>query len=174
MTAQTPVPDWAQGLTAEPETKQSHVATHQSDTERISAARLRGIAHSRKINAPGAQYGFGFPESHYQNFAGTETSDWDAGVLVCIANILEAPILKRSRFVWTDEHYDPRTGTFNLSDAPAVSIQELKSAVDVRVDELGLSKMKIWEWFADVREPIGQEWWRQDLATRIQRFRVAD
>jgi hypothetical protein len=47
----------------------------------------------------------------------------------------------------------------------------LKSAVDNRIAELGLSKVAIWEWYADVREPIGREWWREDLETRIQKFK---
>jgi hypothetical protein len=156
-----------------PESARTRITNLEPDDARIAAARARGMAHSRDMNAPGAQYGFGFPESHYTDFAGLETSDWDAGVLVCIAEILEVPILKRSRWVWTHDKYDPRTGNYILSDVPAVTIAELKSAIDARIVELGLSKPLIWEWFADVHEPIGQEWWRVDLQTRIQRFKAA-
>jgi hypothetical protein len=171
------IPDWAQNLTAEPEPQESHDskshANPQSEAERIVAARARGMADSRNRNTPGAQYGWDFHESYYADFSGPETSEWNAAVLVCIANILETPILKRSKYVWQRDNYDPQTGTFTLSDAPAVSIQELKDALDARIAELDLSKVKIWEWFADVREPIGHEWWRADLQIRIQKFKAA-
>jgi len=151
----------------------AHDAIPQSEADRIVAARVRAINSSRVTNAPGAQYGFDYPASHYIDFAGPETSAWDAEVLVCIADILETPIVKRSKYVWQKEHYDPIAGIFRFDCAPAVSIQQLKSALDERIVELDLSKAKIWEWFSDVRESIGQEWWRADLQTRIQKFKSA-
>jgi hypothetical protein len=155
------------------EPKQSRIA-NQTDAARIASAKARAMQISKENNRPGAQYGCDHHESYYQDFSGPETSWWFANILVCFAEILEAPILKRSRWVWTHDKYDPRTGNYILSDAPAVTIAELKSAIDARIAELGLSKVAIWEWFSDVREPIGQEWWRQDLATRIQRFRESN
>ncbi len=148
-------------------------ARPQSDAQRIADARARAMQRSKDNNKPGAMYGFEYPDSHYTDYAGPETSNWDAGVLVCIAEILEAPILGRSRFVWSTDHYDVRTGQFNLTDTAPVAIEELKAAIDGRIAELGLSKVRIWEWFADVREPLGQEWWRSDLRTRIQKFKFA-
>ena len=160
------IPNWAQQLKAEPETKQFPAAPNE---DRIASARERAITRSKESN--NSKYGFGYSAAHWTDFAGPETSAFDAAVLVSIAEILEVPILKRSKFMWQSEHYDARTGQFNLSDTPAVSIQELKSAVDNRIAELGLSKVAIWEWYADVREPIGREWWREDLETRIQKFK---
>jgi hypothetical protein len=161
-------PDWAKGAvsTLNPTAK----AQAKPTVDRIAAARARGMARSKDSNAD-SNYGFNHPASYWQDFAGPETSAWDAEVLVCLAGILETPILNRSKFVWQAEHYDARAGQFNLSDTPAVSIQELKDAVDNRITELGLSKVAIWEWYADVREPIGREWWREDLETRIQKFK---
>jgi len=173
MSAQN-IPDWAHGLAVVvgSESRVTPRIEHtESDAARIASARLRAIAHSKEHNAPGTQYGFEFPASYYKDFAGPETSRWDAAVLVCIAEILEAPILKRSKFVWSRDNYDPRTGTFEFSDAPVVSIHELRAAVDARISSLSLSKAKIWEWYANVREPIGAEWWRSDLQTRIQKFK---
>ena len=166
------VPAWAKDLTPSPlvvaETKSIPLA--RSDAERIADARARGIARSKDSSAH-PTYGFGHPASYWQDFAGSETSGWDAAVLVCIANILESPILKRSKSVWQAKHYEVRTGQFNLSDTPPVSIQDLKDAIQNRIDELGLSLAAIWEWYADIREPIGREWWREDLETRIQKFK---
>jgi len=147
--------------------------TPVTDAERIAAARLRAIARCRETNRPGAVYSWEYPDSYYRDFAGAETSRWDAGVLICLADILEVPKLRQSRWDVSDESYDAQTGLFNLSDAPAVSIQELKMAVQNRIAELGLSPARVWEWFSDVREPRGQEYWRFNLATRIQRFRAA-
>jgi hypothetical protein len=174
-TQNSEVPAWAQGLTPE-ESKPSRSAQPRTDAERIADARSQAIARSKVTNAPGAQYGFGYDESHYQDFnAGPETSRWDAGQLRYIAEILETPILKRSKYAWR-EHYEPWTGMFNLSDGPSGSIQELKSAVDARIVELGLSKPLIWEWMS-VPHPdddFGRAIWREDLATRIQRFRLRE
>jgi hypothetical protein len=147
--------------------------TPLTDAERIAAARLRAMARSKEHNAPGAPYGWDYPDSHYQDFAGSQTSHWDAEVLVCIANILEIPKLRQSRYSLSGENYDANTGLFNFGDCPAVSIAELKATVDARIAELGLSKAKIWEDFADVRESCGQEYWRFDLQTRIQKFKAA-
>ena len=161
-------PKWAKNLTAD---ESSQPVSNLSDAERIAAARSRAMADTKENNAPGAQYGFEYPDYYYQDSTGPESSQWDAGVLVCFAQILEAPILKRSKYVWTHDLYDPRTGNFNLSDSPAVSIAELKASIDARIVDLGLSKVKIFEWFAYVREPRGQEYWRFDLETRVQKFR---
>ena len=152
------------------ETKPSQASTPRTDADRITSARARGIARSKDSNA--GPYSFGHDASYWQDFAGPETSAWDAAVLVSIANVIEAPILKRSHFIWQGEHYDARTGQFNLSDTPPITISELKDATDARIVELGLSKAAIWEWYADVREPIGKEWWRSDLETRVAKFRV--
>jgi|SRR5579872_2346783 len=163
------VPEGANESPRTPRT--SPIAKSQSDAERIASARARAIASSKESNAHPI-YSFDYPQSHWQDFAGSETSSWDAGVLVCIANILETPILKNGPNAWQPEHqYDRTTGMFHFSDAPSVSIKELKDAIDARIAELGLSKVKIWEWYADVREPIGHEWWRSDLETRIKKFK---
>jgi hypothetical protein len=162
-------PDWAKGAvsTLNPTAK----AQAKPTVDRIASARARGIARSKDSSAE-PTYGFGYPASYWQNFAGSETSSWDAAVLVSIAGILESPILKRSHFIWQTEHYNPHTGFFNLSDTPPIAISELKDAIQNRIDELGLSLAAIWGWYADVREPIGKEWWRSDLETRVAKFRV--
>jgi len=155
-------------------TKPHRASTPQTDAARIAEARLRAIEHSRATNAPGAQYGFQHGEGYYKDGStGPETSYWDARRFVFVAELLETPILKCSKFIWQNDHYDARTGMFNLSDAPAVSIQELKSAIDARIIELGLSKPLIWEWMS-VPHPdddFGRAIWAEDFVTRISRFR---
>jgi hypothetical protein len=173
----TNTPSWLQDATLKPAqpkraVKQEQPPDLRSDAERISAARAASIQWCKKSNSFGD--GFGYDESHYQDFAGSETSCWDAMHLVYIARILETPILKCSKFVWDYQHYDPRKGAFTLSDAPAVTIAELKAAIDARIGELGLSKPLIWEWLS-VPHPdddFGRAIWREDFTTRISRFRV--
>jgi hypothetical protein len=157
-----------------PVTKPSHFATTDvSDAERIAAAKARNLASVRENNLPGAQYSFEYRPEYFKDGCGVETSVWYASVLVCMAEILEAPILKRSRWVWTHDKYDPRTGNFNLSDTPAVTIAELKSAVDTRIAELDLSKVLIWEWYCEPHG-LGTEWWRQTLSERLSVFRRSE
>lgn len=141
-----------------------------SDSERIASARLRAIAQCKVSSAPGATFGFEYPPQHYKDYAGPETSQWDAQFLLCIAGILETPILRRSKFEWPRHRYDPRTAEFELSDCPPVSLRELKEAIDARVSELSISKARLWEWYNEPSGP-GQEYWRFDLQTRIKKFK---
>src|SRR5258708_1445026 len=150
-----------------PITKPSRVA-NQTDVDRLVSAKARCIVRSKESSAD-PQYGAGHAPSYWEDFAGSETSNWDASVLVCFAQILEAPILKRSKSVWTHDLYDPRTGLFNLGDAAPVSIQELRSAIDARIVELGMSKVEFYEWYFDHQSGVGQEYWRFHLPLRVQK-----
>lgn len=89
-------PDWAKGAvsTLNPTAK----AQAKPTEDRIASTRARGMARSKDSNAD-SNSGFNHPASYWQDFAGHETSAWDAAVLVCLAGILESPILKRSKFV---------------------------------------------------------------------------
>jgi hypothetical protein len=161
-----------------PITKQTSAprrANGQTDANRISSARERATAYCKIINAPGAQYGFQYHESYYRDFAGPETSLWDAEHWVFVAEVLETPILKNIKHKMGNR-YDARLGKFVSkadTDVVFLSLQELKDAVDARIAELGLSKVLIWEWLAGPGGPIGGEWWRKNLSERIQRFRSA-
>lgn len=143
--------------------------TLRTDAERISAARLRAIVRSKQANS--SQYSWEYHPSYWEDFAGPQTSKWDAAVLTCLANVLEVPKLWQSRYSLSAETYDTQTGLFNVGGCPPVSIQELKDAVQNRITELGLLSARVWEWYATFREPIGREWWREPLETRINRFR---
>lgn len=174
----TTVPDWAQSLTPElsaPPKKRAVVsetpAAPRTNASRISAAREISIAWSKSSNP------FNNGDSYWRDFAGPETSAYDAMHLVFIARLLEVPLLNRSKFIWdTPSCYNARTGMFNLSDAAhPVSIAELKTAVTERVKELGLSEAKIWEWMS-VSHPdddFGRKIWRESLEQRVSRWRVA-
>ena len=140
-----------------------------TDEQRIAAARKAAMELCRIGNAPDAQYGWGYRASYYEDSpAGPRSSNWDADTLHFFAEVLECPILKRSKRDWAFNAYNPATGEFELPDCTNVSFKELQDAFDARVAELGLSKVKIWEWFNQTR---GNEYQRADLATTIEKFK---
>jgi hypothetical protein len=184
MTSQ--VPDWARDLVVAPQTavevsgltahgrvvrEPSHTVEPRSDAERISAARLRAIERSKANNAPGAQYGFGYLPEYFEDCSGPETSTYDFEHLFFILYFLEDPKFLRLSLNHSDGRYNARTGVWTRGTSE-ISIQNLKDAVQNRIRELGTSECLLLEYLADARG-IGQEYWREDLQTRIQKFKAA-
>ena len=140
------IPDWARGAVVTPKTPCT--TSFGTDSQRIASARLRAMNHSRETQAPGMPYSFEYPEAYYKDMAWPGTSPFDADLLKFLAYFLEAPT------------------------SASMGINELTKVVDDRCAELSLSKAKIYEWYADVREVRGSEWWRQPLENRVKKFKT--
>jgi hypothetical protein len=157
---------------------QNQAGEPRSDAERIADARARHMAGVKERNAPEARYGFGFDPSYYQDFAGAETSCFDAAHLEYVAGLLqvETPAWPRPTGRFT-RRYDPRTAQWEfggeLISAPPVTIQQLRDAIDSRIAELGLSKVKIWEGLGECGSKDHKPFHLLSFEEKMQLFREA-
>lgn len=169
MTKQT-TPDWARDAVSTKLQPVVEVAdAPKTDSERIADARARSMKANKEWVAEGKRIGYDIErdDSFYKDFAGPETSAWDADRWEFVAELLETPILKEPKYRRPAYHCNGLTEI-------VVPIAELKAAVNARIEELGLSAVKVWEWFL-IREPhsdFGRAIWREDLTTRIERFKA--
>jgi hypothetical protein len=144
-----------------------------SDEAQISAARRSAMERSRTLNAPGAPYGFDFDESYYRDFAGPETSYWDARRWIHVAYLLQTPILKQFRYMIGNK-YNPRTAEYVWDDGTlCIALADVKAAVLARIGELKLSQVNIWEYLATPHS-IAEGRAFDDLSfdAKMQRFRA--
>ena len=146
------VPEWAKGLTAEPEAKHFHHVDFRSDETRIADARLKAIAHSKATNAPGAGFGFGYHDSYYQDgAAGNETSRYAFEHMLYMLYFLEDP---KFGTAWLSFHFDSgyeynsQTGLCTHG-REQMSIQTLKDAVSARITELEIEEVLVLEYLAE-------------------------
>jgi hypothetical protein len=173
----TNIPSWLQDATLKPAppkkraVKPEPPAAPRTSAERIAHARAKSIQWSKNSNP------FGDHESCWVDYVGDETSLWDAEHWAMFAEMLETPILKTFKYE-LGNHYDTSTGQYvTKANIPFMSLADLKAAVKARILELGISEPKLWEWFSvpdpDPANDYGRKIHREDLATRILRWRVA-
>jgi hypothetical protein len=116
--------------------------------ERLSAARFQCLWRAKKFNL------MDHPTSYFQDFAGPETSAWDAARCEWICqtlNILPGYQLQtEDRRNGPIERYSAREGAWILN-GQRISIQEVRDLIDKRIEELGLSKVKLFEFMAAER-----------------------
>lgn len=169
-------PSWAKGAVStklQPTAKTP--APVLSDADRISAAREVSIVWSK--NPPPLFASYAHDESYYRDFAGENTSHWDAEHWAMFAEMLETPILKSFKYQ-LGNHYNAATGNYVTKDnVPFMSLADLQSAVKARILELGISEPKLWEWFSvpdpDPASDYGRKIYRESLEIRIKRWQAA-
>lgn len=170
----TNIPDWAQGSTPElsaPPKKRAvkpvTPAASRTDQERIAEARAKAILWSKNSNP------FGNHESWWIDYAGENTSMWDAERWAMLAELLETQILKTFKYAMGN-HYNTATGEYvSKANVPFLTLPALKSAVRERIKELGLSEPLIWEWFSvpHLNDDFGRQLDRESFEQRILRFK---
>jgi hypothetical protein len=146
------------------------------DADRIAAARAIGIAHSRERNAPGAEYGWGYPPSHYQDFG--FGSAWFAHHVWFLATYILEATCEGTRLPLGESHrFDPRTGLFDgirLASGVTFSISDLITVYKLRIKELGLSEPLLEEWSAQIHSrEDDRKFYALDFAGRMETFKSA-
>ena len=149
-----------------------------SSADRIAAAREEQIKYSKDHDRA---HSFNrHAEWHYRDFSGEQTSVWDFEHTICLLYKLEHP-----QFIglWCNRDM----GTYNhrmavwTEDTPKLpgighavhSLADLKSALDTRIQELGLSRALIEEWFATIHNAEeSQNWNRMSFEERMNTFKV--
>jgi hypothetical protein len=135
------------GITRKPPTES------RTEAERIAAARQRGVDRSKAVNTD-AQFGSLHDAAYWTDYAGPETSHFDASRLIFLLGFLHVGDfancvpLKRAGNILSFDSYNRRAGAWKLGDQ-SVSISEVREVVDARIQELGLSKAAIFEYLAD-------------------------
>jgi hypothetical protein len=149
-----------------------------SDEERIAGARERGIENSKRSNAD-STFGLGHNAGYWIDYAGAQTSEYDAQVLLSQLFLLHEPRFwnwKETQWVNLGGRYD-RSAGYWISGESVVPIVDLRAAVDARIRELNLDPVLVAEFsFGTTREQFGsieaEQAWRQlPFERQMERFR---
>jgi hypothetical protein len=145
------------GLTRKPPTDLG------SDAERIAAHRRHDIAFMIQNNTC-PPYGSLHDSDFWTDFAGAESSAYDASTLRTLLDILGVDMPMGA--------YDRKTGTWIGKDRASISIETVRSVLDDRIKALGVSKLKLWE-YIDSRPDFDEarEFRKLSFEQRMNRFR---
>jgi hypothetical protein len=143
-----------------------------SEEDRIASARRIALARAKENNGI-----FERRPSYFEDFAGPETSSWDAARCVWIVQTLDiagyrsAVPLGRARNLIGFDTYKAREGAWKLDDQ-RISIQEVRELINARIQELGLSMAKLFEYLAEIHSlEQSQKFILMSFAEQMDQFR---
>jgi hypothetical protein len=102
----------------------------------VAAHRRRDVAFMVEHNCC-KPYGCLHDSDFWTDFAGPETSAYDASTLRTLLDILGVNMPMGA--------YDRKTGAWIGKDGASISIETARSVLDARIKSLGVSKLKLWE-----------------------------
>jgi hypothetical protein len=123
-----------------------------------------------------SEYGFHYPPSHYQDFAGPQSSRNAFQYITWKLYLLEEPTHRELiEYRTTDDFYNARLGAFTRRGTVTVTIAQLKQLLADRIQELGVSDEMIDNWNFTSRLPWQESnaWHSQPFEIRMQTFRKA-
>jgi len=138
------VPQTSVEVTREPQ--QYRDAKSKTDAARITSAKARAMHMCKDSNPVGGQYGFEYPPSYYEDFAGPNTSEYEFKHLLFILYFLHDPKFIKASLNY-DGGYNSLTGVW-IRGTSQISIQDLNVAVAERIAELGITEVLLLEYLA--------------------------
>lgn len=118
------------------------------EADRLAAARLQALWRAKKFNL------MDHPTSYFQDFAGPDTSAWDAARCEWLCQTFKIvpgyQLQTEDRRNGPLERYSSREGAWILKDQ-RITIQEVRELIDQHIKKLDLSKTKLLEFMAEER-----------------------